>query len=348
METAMFIVRPVRKEDLGGLRMLAASAKQSITTLPDDKSVLENRIVDSLRAFDERVRKPGGESYLLVLEDTVRGQIIGTCGIVSKVGGFDPFYTFRITTEMHACEEPDIRTEIPLLQFTANHDGPAEIGSLFLNPRYRKRGLARLLSLSRFMFMAAHPDHFDRMVISELRGIVDAAGRSPFWENVGRRFFDSDFMTVDRMSGTGRKDFIAKLRPGHPIYIPLLPKPARDAIGRVHPDSAPALTLLREEGLAYNNEVDIFDAGPTVSARLAEVRIVREIRKALVGSATARDAAGDFIICNGSLAFRACRGPLGENPDGTIALPPGISEGLMLSPGDAVWFGPARRRKDKS
>lgn len=344
----MFVIRPVRKDDLAGLRNLAAVANEGMTTLPDDETALNNRILDSLRAFDERVRKPGGESYLFVLEDTSKGQIIGTSGIVSKVGGFDPYFTYKISSETHACEELNARKDIPVLQFTANHNGPSEIGSLFLHPGYRKRGLARLLSLSRFLFIAGHPDQFDPTVISELRGIVDETGHSPFWENVGRCFFDTDFRTADLLSGTGRKDFIAKLMPRHPIYIPLLPEPARTAIGRVHPLSEPALSLLREEGFAFNNEVDIFDAGPTVSSPLGDIRIVRESRKGPVGSVKGKIDSEDFIICNPSLAFRACLGPVGENPDGSIALTPESSDGLMLKPGDTAFFSPARPRKGPS
>jgi arginine N-succinyltransferase len=58
------------------------------------------------------------------------------------------------------------------------HNGPAEIGSLFLSPEYRGRDAGRLLQLSRFLFVAEHPDAFEPQVVSELRGVIDAAGRS--------------------------------------------------------------------------------------------------------------------------------------------------------------------------
>ena len=43
-------------------------------------------------------RSPGGESYLFVMEDSESKKVIGACGIVSKVGGFQPFYGYRIET----------------------------------------------------------------------------------------------------------------------------------------------------------------------------------------------------------------------------------------------------------
>jgi len=184
-------------------------------------------------------------------------------------------------------------------------------------------------------------------VISELRGVVDETGRSPFWENVGKHFFDTDFRTADLLSGTGRKEFIAKLMTRHPIYIPLLRDPARAAIGRVHPYTKPALSLLRGEGFAFNSEVDVFDAGPTVSALLDDIRIVREIRTGTVGNPDDGIESAVDIIGNSSIAFRACFGPVGENSDGSIALARETMDGLRVKPGDTVSFSPARPRKGK-
>ena len=52
--------------------------------------------------------------------------------------------------------------------------------------------------------------------------------------------------------------------PRHPVYVNLLPPSARDAIGAVHADTAPARAMLEQEGFRYEGYVDIFDAGPTV------------------------------------------------------------------------------------
>src|SRR5205807_6339316 len=63
------------------------------------------------------------------------------------------------------------------------------------------------------------------------------------------------------------KKFIADLMPTHPIYIPLLPKEAQEAIGQVQEQTRPAVKILEEEGFKVSGMVDIFDAGPRSEER---------------------------------------------------------------------------------
>jgi arginine N-succinyltransferase len=63
--------------------------------------------------------------------------------------------------------------------------------------------------------------------------------------------------------------------PKHPVYVNLLPASARDAIGAVHADTAPARAMLEQEGFRYEGYVDIFDAGPTVECFRDNVDAVR-------------------------------------------------------------------------
>src|SRR5438046_10223693 len=117
-----------------------------------------------------------------------------------------------------------------------------------------------------------------------MRGYVDQTGRSPFWEAVGRHFFEFDFYRADVLCGLGEKQFIADLMPRHPIYLPLLRPEVQAVVGRVHHDTEPALALLRAEGFEPVNEVDIFDAGPLVRANVDEIRTIRQARLSTVRS----------------------------------------------------------------
>ena len=337
-----FVVRPVQTEDLPDLLTLVRSCPKGMTTVPDLEIYLKNRIQDSLRAFDPLVRKPGGEFYLFILENLRTKKVIGTSGILSKVGGFEPFYTYKIEEEVHSSEELKVETRINLLHFTADHNGPAEIGSLYLDPAYRKKGLARLLSLSRFLFMAEFPERFDQCVISELRGFIDQKGRSPFWENVGRRFFDTNFETADVMSITGKKDFIVKLMPKHPIYIPLLPREAQEVIGKVHPEAEPAFSLLKQEGFCFNNEVDIFDAGPTLKAAMNKIRTINESRCKQIREFNGSEKNQDFILSNSQISFRACLGSVAENSDGTVKVPKETADAILVKTGNPIRLIPLR------
>src|SRR6476659_3478485 len=107
----MVIVRPVSAADLDALVELASLAGVGLTTLPRDRGLLTKRItksVESLRKFADR---PGGESYLFVMEDSAATppRIVGACGIVSKVGGFEPFYGYRIETSLFESKTINVR-----------------------------------------------------------------------------------------------------------------------------------------------------------------------------------------------------------------------------------------------
>src|SRR6185503_10600845 len=96
----MVIVRPVSMEDLVALGELAGLAGVGLTTLPKDRGLLAKRIEKSEASFRKFVDRPGGESYLFIMEDRVARRPVGACGIVSKVGGFEPFYGYRIETQL--------------------------------------------------------------------------------------------------------------------------------------------------------------------------------------------------------------------------------------------------------
>jgi arginine N-succinyltransferase len=218
-----FVFRPVEEADLVGLKGVAASITDGMTSLPLEDNALEDRIHHSQRSFDHRIKKAGGDHYLFVLQEWATGQIVGTSGIIARVGGFDPFYTYEVRKERFSHLPLGIDREMDVLHLRLDHKGPSEVCSLCLKPAFRKAGLGQLLSLARFLFMAAFPQRFDDRVIAELRGFTDEKGLSPFWESVGRHFFFQSFAEADFLSGIGQKDFIRDLMPRYPIYPALLP-----------------------------------------------------------------------------------------------------------------------------
>lgn len=373
------VLRPVRENDLLHLQALVASIQGGLTSLPNDPQFLAGKVVESLRSFDPRIRKPGGEYYLFVLEDAASGEVVGTSGIIARVGGFEPFYSYEVRPERFSHAPLGIEKQLSVLHLARSHKGPSEICSLLLRADRRASGVGRLLSLGRFHFMAAFPQRFDAAVIAEMRGWLDESGRSPFWESVGRHFFEKDYYAADFLSGLGDKDFIADLMPKHPIYVPLLPPEVQAVIGRVHRDTEPALRLLLEEGFARTNEVDIFDAGPLLRATVANIRSVSEGATAVVREVIAVDvrvaasrsrttpsecgAAGDagprvsesmqdragaampveHIISNRELDFRACLGRVAVNEaDGTVAISADVATALRVATGATIGFAPAR------
>lgn len=336
------VIRPVREEDLKELLSLAEAAAGALTNLPNDPEFLRERAGESIHSFDPRVRRAGDHRYLFVLEDSAAGRLAGISGIISKIGGFQPWYSYQIRRERHAFEPLGIDHEVTALCPQADYNGPSEICCLFLRREYRKGGLGRLLSLSRFHFMAEFSRRFDREVIAELRGVTDDSGHSPFWDAVGRKFFQMDFARADALSGLQDNEFIARLLPKHPLYAALLQAEAREVIGRPHREAEPALKMLLSEGFRFSNEVDIFDAGPLVVAELGNVRTVRDRRKAPVIEVAPKVEGDLYLLSNLRLDFRAAIASLGFNADGSLIVPESAAAKLEVKQGDLIAFSPLR------
>lgn len=338
----MKIIRPIEHSDLDQFESLVELTSFGLTTLPHDRELLDQRIDDSQRSFKSKAAKPRGETYLFVMEDLEAGKIVGTCGISSKIGGYEPHYAYRIETTLHESTNINVVKEIRALHLVQEHSGPSEVGSLFISPDYRKGGLGRLLSLSRFMFMAEFLERFEPTVIAEMRGVVDETGHSSFWEALGRHFFDIDFPQADYHSMKDKR-FIAELMPTHPIYIVLLPPEAQQVIGDVHPATKPAIRMLEEEGLRFNGMVDIFEAGPILSSPVEKVRTVRESQKATVTEVTDEEFLSDIrLLSNTSLDFRAILASFAQDTQGGIRISRCVANALKVKAGDEIRFAPLR------
>ncbi len=197
------------------------------------------------------------------MEDLAKHQLVGTSCIFSKTGGYEPFYSYRRVVETARCERLGKSQEFESLQLQKIHDGPTEIGSLFLD---RHIVVADVVACSACRASSSSldiPKRFADQVIAEMRGVVNDDGTCPFWDAIGRHFFDMEFPQADSLS-TIDKRFIEDLMPRHPIYVCLLPPEGRGVIGQVHADTQPALAMLCEEGFTIVDLIDIFDGGPVV------------------------------------------------------------------------------------
>ncbi|HBS23206.1 MULTISPECIES: arginine N-succinyltransferase [Thalassospira] len=278
----MMRVRPARMSDLDRLVDLASSASKGLTTLPANRDLLEARITESIEAFGVDIDGPGGESYFMVLEDTANGKVAGTCAIYAGVGLSKAFYNYKILKLTQYSHELNVTVTSRLLTLVNDYQGATEVGTLYLDPDYRKDGNGQLLARSRYLLMGCFKERFSEMVMAEMRGWQDENGKSPLWEALGSHFFNIPFPDADYISGVGNNQFIADLMPKYPIYIEMLPKAAQDVIGKTHDETRPALNLLKKEGFRFSNAVDIFDGGPCVDVRLDDIRTIRHSKIATI------------------------------------------------------------------
>lgn len=330
----MVIVRAVRLDDLDELWRLIEQATYGLTTLQINKEQLAERVELSDFAFTRKVEKASGEPYVLVMEDVSHGRLVGLSCIFSKTGGFEPFYSYRRIVESHHCELLGTTQEVESLHLEKIHDGPTEIGSLFLLPEYRGQGRGRLLSLARFIFMATYPKRFSEYVIAEMRGMMTDDGECPFWEAIGRHFFKMDFPQADSLS-TINKRFIEDLMPRYPIYTSLLSEETRAILGAVHPQTLPALAMLQAEGFEIDNLIDIFDGGPVVRCRRDDIGAVKRTRVAEVAQIVSSLEGEPLLLASSSAGFRSMLGAA-EITDAGVAISQVVALTLQLKVGSTI------------
>lgn len=278
------LLRPVAAADLPDLQRMAAASADGISSLPNDEAKLHARIQASLQSFASPDDASGEETYLFVLEDA--GRIVGCSGIAASAGFFDRFYSYRNEFVVHASAGLGVSQRMHTLHLCHDLTGTTLLTSFFLDPAYEQGPAAQLLSRARLLFIHANAERFSKRIAAESPGVTDAAGQSPFWDAVGRRFFGMDYPEAEAVIGGRSRACIAELMPPSPIYVALLPEAAQWAIGQLHPVGELPFSILQDEGFDADTYVDIFDGGPTVEAPLASLRSVRHARELQVQPGT--------------------------------------------------------------
>jgi arginine N-succinyltransferase len=341
----MFCIRPIARDDLASILALSERTGSGLTTLPANRERLEARIERSLASFASTAPRADA-CYMFVLVEGGAGaateRVVGISAIEAAVGLNEPWYNYHVGTLVHASRALDVYTVAPTLFLSNDHTGHAELCSLFLDQAYRHGKNGVLLAKSRLLFIAEFGEHFSDKIIAELRGRLTPEGKSPFWEGLGRHFFAMEYSAADYLTGIGQKAFIAELMPRHPVYVNLLAKDAREAIGAVHADTEPARTMLEQEGFRYEGYVDIFDAGPTLECFRTDIHAVRH-SQVLPVSLGEEDPVPDsltddilWLVCNRSFAaFRAVVVAAPARAD-RLALPPYAAQTLGVVEGELV------------
>jgi arginine N-succinyltransferase len=311
-----FRIRAARDEDLQPLYEMAKLTGGGFTNLPADRSALMIKLARSHDAFARTDDSLADDLFVLVLENVETGEVRGTCQIFTQVGQRYPFYSYRLGTLTQHSAELGRTFRADQLSLTTDLEGCSEVGGLFLHPGERAGGLGMLLARRRYLFIARHRARFADRILAELRGIIDEAGGSPFWDGLAGRFFGMNFQDADQFNAVRGHQFIADLFPKHPIYIAMLSEHARATIGLPHPSGRAAMRMLENEGFAFENYIDIFDGGPTMTAKTDRVRTIREAKSTMV-AAIDNDGGEAALIATGRLAdFRCAYGRLRPCGDG--------------------------------
>lgn len=328
------LVRAAHLKDLPALFQLALEAGSGLTSLPASEERLKQRLQTVSASFAGNLPIADAD-YLFVLEDD-QGQVVGTSGVLAAAGLREPWYSYRRGLAVTASRELNVYRQQPTLFLTNDLTGASALCSLFLSLPHRHGLYGRLLSRARFIHMAEFATDFAPRVIAEMRGLSDSLGRSPFWDSLGRHFFRMDFARADYLTGTGSKSFIAEMMPRFPLYACFLSEEARAAMGRVHPDSEPALAMLLEEGLQDQGYIDIFDGGITIEAQFGQIRSVRESQTLLLAIGTPGELAQHYLVHNRERTDCRITAAPGRVAAGTLVVAAETAERLRLRAGALV------------
>lgn len=329
-----FVIRAATPDDLQAIYEMAKLTGGGFTNLPADRKSLEGKIERSTACFARADDDLRDELFVLVLENTETGEIRGTCQLLTQVGQKWPFYSYRLSTLTQHSAELGRTFRAEILSLVTDLEGSSEVGGLFLHPNERAGGLGMLLARSRYLFIGLHRARFADRILAELRGIIDDAGDSPFWDSIAGRFFGMSFDEADTFNALHGNQFIADLMPKHPVYVAMLSDSARHVLGRPNVSGRAAMRMLENEGFAHENYVDIFDGGPTMTARTDQVHSIRNARDAKV--AAMGEGGTMSLVASGRLAdFRCAYGKVADGADG-VTLDPATAEVLRVGAGDAV------------
>ncbi|HTH62885.1 MAG TPA: arginine N-succinyltransferase [Paraburkholderia sp.] len=348
----MLFVRAATLADLDAIAQMARAARPVLHSLPADRDALRTRIEASEASFLADGSAPLEESWLFVLQHGETGALVGTSSLIAAAGYPEPFYAFRNDTLIHASRELHVNRQIHALTMAHELTGMSRLAGFYIDPSLRGGTAAHLISRARMMYVAMHRQRFARQVFSLLLGITDASGVSPFWEAVGRKFFGRDFRDIEIASGGRSRTFIAEVMPAYPLYVPLLPVSAQRVLGEVDPGARLAYDIHLEEGFEPDRYVDIFDAGPVLTAQVDRTASVARNETRVVADAAAAAHGVEYLVASDGQAegFRcviATLPPLAHARSvGQAPLDAATRAALGVKPGDTVRCAPVWRRRN--
>jgi arginine N-succinyltransferase len=334
----MFVMRQSARRDAD--QILEVAEHLDTVNLPANADHIRQILELSEQAFAGTVPNESRE-YLFVLEDTDAGRVVGTSMIHAQHGTRRaPHIYFDVLKEERYSETLDRYFVHQCLRLGYDYNGPTEIGGLILLPDYRGRGasLGKLLSYTRFLFIAMHRAVFRDRVISELLPPLEEDGTSKLWKHLGRRFTGLTYQQADLLSKSN-KEFIKSLFPHGVIYTSLFPEDVQATIGEVGEATRGVETILRRIGFEYAEQIDPFDGGPHFIARTDEISLVANAHQVRVGHDSSDPDGPWSIVANeprgAELRAIGSRAPVA---DGAIALDEGERAALEVEPGDSVWM----------
>lgn len=252
-------IRPAAAGDVGGLIPLLPAPGHGVSLLPPGSG-------------------NSGREWLLV---AVRGpgEAVAGCVRVRRAIGLDrPRFWYHVGCAVHAAPELELFHRQRTLLLGNDLTGAWEIADLLCDAaglgteaqvvllrRLLRAGLALIV---RQRATSSSATSGDPTVICELPGLRDASGQSPFWQSLGRHFYDGDPLLAAERFGPAWKTHVAALLPHEPLLVSFLTDEAQAALGVPGRGAEVAARVLHEAGLRAGRHVTLDDAGPVYEGDL--------------------------------------------------------------------------------
>lgn len=182
--------------------------------------------------------------------------------ITPRLGLDLPRYHLRLGRVVHAAAELQLFRVQTTLLLSNDLTGETE---LHLSPDTLDPAPA--VEAAQRQAAAAPAQHGSQLVV-ELPGWRDAAGRSPFWEAFGARFFKGDPAAAEAQLGPAWRTHLAALLPRQLVYLSFLGEAAEACAGRVRADAEPLVQALSALGFEPSGQLRLDDGGPVMRRRL--------------------------------------------------------------------------------
>lgn len=335
------VLRPVDKEDSASLLTLAQQASLGIVNLPKEEARLGHLIERSIRSFGFLEAEEGRSDgyYCFVLVDGKK--MIGCSSIMGNCSLFAPLVTFKVERAPIVSVSTLLLAEpLYLLYLRERLYGASELCALYLDPAYRHKKCAKLLSWGRFLFIAPFSRFFEERIMAEMRGVIDHDGRSPFWEAIGAPLLGCSFAAICSYLYRGEPFNFLSFFPATPLVWNCLSEEGRRAMGRMHPHTRAAFQLLFAQGFRFFQEVCWSDGGPLLSVAQQSIPAVSQSLLVPVEQIVDRLLPHEgflALLANERSDFRATQAYVSLAAEaGCLQIDGGTAEALCVSQGELV------------
>lgn len=198
--------------------------------------------------------EPGGRWWWVNLD----GRVVAALYALPRLGLTRPRYSFHLGRVVHAAAELGLHQVRRTLQLGMDATGEAELASLF-DAGAPPEALRSLLQAALGDLRAQREE--GALVVVELPGERDAAGRSPFWDGLVRHFAaGAEPRSLAQRFGPAFTSHLGSLLPRQSIHAAFLPEATQQQLGR--PAPSPWLAALQAAGFADWQHCRIDDGGP--------------------------------------------------------------------------------------